>query len=232
MFSFPGQTEQDLKNDLEKISKMNVNQVTVYPLFTFPYSSIGEYLKIKKVKMPGFSKRYRFYNIIYDFFQKNKYEMTSVWSFNKNSGNLKYSSVTRDKYLGIGAGAASRFDNIFYFNTFSVRDYEKRLMNNRLPIAIDMPILKSLSDWYWFYWRLYETKFTLSEYENIKTWKIDLLLKIFLLLKLCEKVNGTIQLTRRGAFWLHLAQNYFVLNYINNVWTVMKKEPFPDFIRI
>jgi len=32
-------------------------------------------------------------------------------------------------------------------------------------------------------------------------------------------------LTERGCFWIHLVQNYFVLNYINKVWYNAMKDP-------
>ena len=31
--------------------------------------------------------------------------------------------------------------------------------------------------------------------------------------------GGYLELTETGAFWLHLAQNYFALNYVNTLWT-------------
>jgi hypothetical protein len=33
------------------------------------------------------------------------------------------------------------------------------------------------------------------------------------------------------AFWLHLAQNYFALNYVNTIWTAAKSQPWPEVIR-
>ncbi len=44
-------------------------------------------------------------------------------------------------------------------------------------------------------------------------------------LKMMEQVGlpakpANLDLTEPGAFWLHLAQNYFALNYVNTLWTV------------
>ncbi|RKX65880.1 radical SAM protein, partial [candidate division TA06 bacterium] len=49
---------------------------------------------------------------------------------------------------------------------------------------------------------------------------------------LIEKKNEIFSLTRRGAFWIHLAQNHFMLDYINKVWTVSMNEPWPKKIEI
>ena len=81
IFVIPYQTINELKEDLDITIKLNVNQITSYPLFTFPYSTVGKYLKLKKVKMPNLITRYRFYNFIHEYLEKNNYKRVSVWSF-------------------------------------------------------------------------------------------------------------------------------------------------------
>ena len=58
------------------------------------------------------------------------------------------------------------------------------------------------------------------------------MLKLFLLFGFHKKDDDEIQLTERGSFWIHLAQNYFMLDYIDKVWSIMKKEAFPEKIEI
>jgi len=233
MFAFPGQSEKEIMDDLKKANEYGIEQITAYPLFTFPYSTIGEYLKINKIKMPKFFARRKFYKLIHDYFIDNGYEMTSVWSFKKNNIQSKrYSSVTREDYIGFGAGAGSRFKSQFHFNTFTIAEYEKRLFEDKLPIAINMPISERLSRYYWLYWRLYDTQFSIEEFNRYSDWKMKTLMKIFTILGFCHKDDKNIILNERGSFWIHLAQNYFVLNYINKVWSVMKEQPFPERIRI
>ncbi len=232
IFAFPEQDDKELLYDLEKVSSLKANQITLYPLFTFPYSIVGDYMKLKKIKMPDLFKRKRFYKKIYDFFIKNGYEIVSVWSFQKGCNDKKYSSVTRNGYIGLGAGAGTRLENIFYFNTFSVRNYINRLLNNILPIAIEMPITKRLSNIYWFYWKLYETRFSYKEFEENSDWRMKFLLKIFSLFDFCKIENEEVRLTLKGSFWIYLIQNYFVLEYINIVWSKMKQEAFPEKIEI
>lgn len=235
IFAFPNQTPEELLQDITKADRLGADQITAYPLFTFPYSTIGSYMKIKKIEMPNFFARRKFYKTIYNYFKKNNYEIASVWSFQKAKENQNYSSVTRNRYIGLGAGAGSRLENIFYFNTFSIHDYEHYLLDKGvLPVAIDMPITTKLSELYWFYWKLYEAKFSIHDFQKRfeRHWKLKLLMKLFFLLGLCQKNNDEIILTERGSFWIHLAQNYFMLDYINKVWTRMKKDAFPEKIEI
>lgn len=234
IFAYPNQNKDELLEDLEKATNLPVNQITTYPLFTFPYTAVGNYLKINKIKMPNFFIRKKFYNIILKYFENNNFEMTSVWGFKKQSKNTSnYSSVTRNKYVGLGAGAGTRLENVFYFNTFSIKDYENSLlMEKKLPISIHLSITNKLSDYYWFYWKLYETNFSIESFEDHSNIKMDFILNCFRVLGLVKKKNGIINLTSKGAFWIHLIQNQFVLDYINNVWEIMKKEAFPESIDI
>jgi oxygen-independent coproporphyrinogen III oxidase len=231
MFALACQTKDDVLSDLKNAVESGVDQVTVYPLFTFPYSAIGKFLKLQKLKMPNIFVRRRMYKTIHKFFEDSGFRRVSVWGFKK--GNVpRYSSVTRDYYIGLGAGAASSFQDIFYFNTFSVEQYIEKLSSNKLPVALKMDISDSLSNNYWFYWKLYDTNFSLTQVREVfgKKSKAEKLIRLFRVLNLCKQVNEEILLTEKGAFWIHLMQNYFVLNYINKVWTNAMSNPWPDKI--
>ncbi len=106
------------------------------------------------------------------------------------------------------------------------------LSDETSPIAIKMSISKNLSRYYWLYWRLYETEFSLNDFNKRADWKMKILFNVSLYLGLCNKDNDRIVLPENVAFWVHAGQNYFMLNYINKVWTVMKKEAFPAQIKI
>jgi oxygen-independent coproporphyrinogen-3 oxidase len=233
MFALENQNINDICYDLEKAISSGVDQITTYPLFTFPYTSVGKFLNLKSLKMPNLFMRKKMYFYIYDFMLNNKFSPVSVWGFKK--GDVpRYSSVTRDFYIGLGAGAASSFPEIFYFNTFSVPEYNKCLMDNNLPYALYMPVSFNLSRYYWWYWRLYETCFFEKDFYEIfgNDKKAQYFLKFFYLMRWCEKNCDTIKLTREGAFWVHLIQNYFILNYINKVWSIAMNAPWPEYIKI
>jgi hypothetical protein len=46
---------------------------------------------------------------------------------------------------------------------------------------------------------------------------------------LVENDQGYI-LTDEGVFWVHLAQNYFSLRYINKIWSAAMHTAFPERI--
>lgn len=234
MFALPHQTDKELLTDLQQAVSLNVNQITTYPLFTFPYSSVGRFKKLHRIRMPGFRKRRRQYYLINDFLRSSGYSRVSVWSFTK--GRVpRYSSVTRDGYIGFGAGAGSDTSNGFYLNTFSVTEYINRCLSGSFPTSLYMRFNKKMRDYFWLYWRLYDTSVPSSElYRRFgsKDRKLKHIIKTLKFLRLAKEHNGSIILNDSGAFWVHLLQNYFALNYINKIWTVAMENPRPGLINL
>lgn len=230
IFALPGQSTSELMDDLEKAISFQPEQITYYPLFTFPYSKVGRFLRLTKVQMPNWRIRRKMYYLITDFFARHGYHQSSVWSFNRNQ-NGKYSSVTRDYYIGFGAGAASYTGNAFYFNTFSIPEYIKASAR-RTQAALKMNVSKKLEKLFWLYWRFYDTQIPLGEYERLFDRNIwdDFGKELHIAKSLGFFKNGNskcVTLNKRGAFWIHLLQNQFALNYVNTIWTKCQNESWP-----
>ena len=234
MFVLPGQSKSDVLLDIDKAINLGADQITTYPLFTFPYTSIGKHLKLNKLKMPNLFARRDMYREIHNHCERKGYNRVSVWGF-KNGRGSRYSSVTRENYIGIGAGACSRLESIFYFNTFSVKEYISVAKQGKFPMALAMDITPKLGSFYWLYWRFYDTEISKNELWN-RFVRIDAkLVVLFAILKslgLCRDEGSSYVLTERGAFYIHLIQNYFILNYINRVWTIAQKDAWPERICI
>lgn len=233
IFALPGQEIIDIIYDLDKIIEFGINQVTTYPLFTFPYSSVGRFLKLKKVRMPNIIKRRLMYHIIHSYLLDNGFKRVSVWGFVKNR-EPRYSSVTRDFYIGFGPGAGSSLKNGYYLNTFSFKHYIELLEKGKLPLALKMDFTDDMLRYYWFYWKLYDTYINIKEMEEHfrNDRRLNKIMRLSNLLGFYEKKNGYIILTEKGSFYLHLLQNYFLLNYISKVWSKAMEEPFPEFIQL
>ena len=104
MFALPGQTADDVTADLARAAQLGADQLTTYPLFTFPYTSVGKYLRLTAVRMPNLRVRQAHYRAISRWCGEHGFERVSVWGF-KHGAVPRYSSVTRDGYIGIGPGA-------------------------------------------------------------------------------------------------------------------------------
>ena len=235
MFALPTQTIEDLKDDLTKIIEISPSQVTFYPLFTFPYTSVGKYKKINKVKMPNFFTRRKMYYLICEEMKKAGYQQSSVWAFKQEKTN-KFSSVTRDFYIGFGPSAGTYTGKDFYFNTFSLEDYFN-ISHERKPVILKMPVNERMKRLFWLYWRFYETKIPKDNYKKLfnSDVKKDFRFLFFMLriLGFIEKENANnLQLNIKGIFYIHLIQNIFALNYVNKIWSVCQKTKSPEEIEL
>jgi oxygen-independent coproporphyrinogen III oxidase len=235
MFALPKQTMDCLENDLDTLIKHSPSQITFYPLFTFPYTSVGKYKKIKRIKMPNFFTRKKMYYLICNKMKEAGYEQSSVWAFKKKS-TTKFSSVTRDFYIGFGPSSGSYTGQNFYFNTFSLEDYFK-ISNKRKPIILRMSVNKKMAKLFWLYWRFYETKINFEDYKRLFNSNVKEDFKfIFLIMKLLgfieEENKDYLQLNMKGIFYIHLIQNIFALDYVNKIWSVCQKEKNPKEVQL
>ncbi len=234
MFALPSQTADDVVADLDRAAELGANQVTTYPLFTFPYTAVGEYLHLKGVKLPNLAARHEQYRAIEAWAKRSGFERVSVWGF-RRGGAPRYSSVTRDGYIGIGPGSGSHLPDGFTLNTFDLAEWERTLADGRLPIALRMPFEGEMSGWWWLYWRFYDTRIPMGDLDQElgeDAGKARRWLSALRLAGMAHRENGTLELSDAGAFWLHLAQNHFALSYVNTLWTAARQEPWPREIRI
>jgi len=77
-----------------------------------------------------------------------------------------------------------------------------------------------MSAWWWLYWRLYETRVPLAEVYSAmggeapraRRW-----LHLLELTGLAVRRKGHVELTEPGAYWVHLGQTQFALNYVDTL---------------
>jgi oxygen-independent coproporphyrinogen III oxidase len=234
IFALPGQTAADVTADLTHAEQLGANQITTYPLFTFPYTTVGQYLRLVDVRMPDLRVRRAHYRAIHQWSAGHGFERVSVWSFRRGAVP-RYSSVTRDGYLGIGPGAGSHLPDGFVLNTFDLTGWLRAASEGRTAVALRLPFSAQMPGWWWLYWRLYDTRIALDDLgaalgkdaSRARRW-----LRILELASLAVRDGESILLTEAGAFWLHLLQNYFALSYVNTLWTVARREPWPQAVAI
>lgn len=232
MFALPGQSAAELVADLDRAADLGASQVTAYPLFTFPYTSVGRYLRLNEVRLPDFRARREQYRAVCRWSARRGFERVSVWGFKKR-GAPRYSSVTRDRYIGIGPGAGSHLPGGFAFNCFDYAIWARTAAAGDRTVALWMPFSTALAGWWWLYWRLYDTRIPLDEMRAIlgrdAGW-VRSGLRLGEFAGLASRRNGSFVLTDAGAFWLHLAQNYFALDYVSTLWTAARRQPWPEAV--
>jgi oxygen-independent coproporphyrinogen-3 oxidase len=236
MFALPGQTLKDWENDLKSVFEEGIDQISTYPMFSFPYSELGKTQQLKNIKRPDSHTIRAMLNLTDEYSLKYGLERCAVWSWLKSS-KKKFSSITRHHYVGFGPSAASMIGSHFYVNTFDVNAYACALPEKR-PIALSMPVDRRLEMAYWLYWRVYELQIKEKDFENLSGLEVSLyeifsdLFNLVRLGGMMEKKNGSYQITKSGAYWIHRLQNEYSLNYINRLWGTCQKEPWPKQVKL
>lgn len=236
MFALPGQTLEDWASDLRTMMELGVDQISTYPLFSFPYSDLGRTQHISEVARPDSRTVRKLLQLTDSYAQEQGYERCAVWSWIKPD-RKKFSSITRHHYIGFGPSAASMTGTDFYVNTFDVEAYASTLPERR-PVALSMPINQRLEMAYWLYWRTYELKIMEQDFQRLFGTDVSLgavfwpLFRPFQLVGMTRRIEGGYEITPSGAYWIHRLQNEYSLSYINRLWGGCRRQAWPEKVTL
>jgi len=235
IFALPDQTFSEIEEAGNMLVEMGVNQVATYPLFRFPYTKMGSSGNESIFNAPIVLKRRKMIRILENIFHNTGFERSSVWAFTKK-GVPKYCSVTVPLYIGLGASGGSYLNDIFYLNTFSVSEYIKRLKEGQMPFALSLDLSVKMQMAGWLYWRIYETKFNKSNFENRFSTGFDTIygkyMKFLQSIGFLKDLGDRIVLSNKGTYWLHAFEDLFSIDYISTLWGTAQKNPWPERVKL
>ncbi|MBD3189217.1 MAG: radical SAM protein [Candidatus Heimdallarchaeota archaeon] len=230
LFALPGQTREILREDIQRVIELGVDQVSSYPLYVFPFTKFGKKVHSGEVKVPTWYQKFQLFKELEKTCLNNGLIQTSVWTFTK-SLQQRYSSVTRERYIGFGPGAGSYIDDYFYLNTFSLRGYAEAVKKG-LPIAVRAVFNELLQKIFWLYWKIYRVNIPTQDYQRKfnerfegRFWLPSLFARAF---NMAYYQNSNLLLTSRGSYWIHQLQNLFSLGSIDYVWGSCSEEAWPS----
>lgn len=226
IFALPQQTYDDLKADIDLAFSLGANHIAIYPFidFTFTKSSV--------TVMPKKQKR-KLLDDITNYCLSKGYYRSSIWTFSSDA-DAKYSSMTRDNFLGFGCSATTLLKDQFKINTFDVDSYCGRIADKKLATSLTIRFTKRQRMIYWLFWTAYSTRVNPKDFESFfgatlkKTYGFELWLAK--LLGFVKEQNGIYEMTLKGAFYYHYYENFYTLSYIDKMWGIMRKEAFPEKI--
>lgn len=228
IFALPGQTFEDLKADVDDAFDAGANHVAIYPFidFTFTPSDVKALPKRRKRELMDRVTRYC---------EEKGYTRTSLWTFSGEE-NARYSSMTRDHFLGFGCSAATLLKNQFKINTFSVEAYCRRIDERALPTSLTLRFSPRQRMVYYLFWTAYGVRIDPRAFERFfgvplnKMYGLEF--KLAELLGLIVDEGGSYRLTPKGAFCFHHYESFYTLAYIDKMWGILRKEAFPPPIRL
>ncbi len=228
IFALPNQTFEDLKFDLEMAFSIGANHVAIYPFidFTFTKTRVRAMAKREKRKL---------LDEITTYCRSKGYTRDSIWTFS-NVPEAKYSSMTRENFLGFGCSATTLLRDQFKINTFSVVDYQKRIAEHTLPTSLTLRFSKRQRMIYYLFWTAYSTQVDMKAFEQFfgENLKQCYGFELWIAKKLgfLTEENGRLHMTLKGAFYYHYYENFYTLSYIDKMWSIMQNQAFPEEIRL
>jgi coproporphyrinogen III oxidase-like Fe-S oxidoreductase len=226
IFGIPGQTKEDLIKDFKIAADSGATQISTYPFIEFSYA--------RTVKN-SYSKRLgkEMLQILSSISKEMGYGRSSVWTFTRKN-TPKYSSVTRDNYIGFGPSAASLLEDIFKINTFSVREYIKCLDGNSIPTALSLTFNKRTRALYWLFWSSYNLNIVQKNFGRLFGRRLEDFFRFELYLgqklKYFKKYKDGYRLTDKGAYIFHMVEQSYTHQYIDKTWKAAMGNPWPERI--
>ncbi len=228
IFALPGQTFEDLREDIDTVFTSGANHMAIYPFIDFTFTSSP------LPAMPKKEKR-RLLDAVTAYCKDRGYVRNSIWTFSSEE-HAGYSSMTRDHFLGFGCSAATLLVDQFKINTFSVTAYIERIEQKLLPTSLTLRFTRRQRMVYYLFWTAYSTKVSSQAFQQFfgvplkKMYGLELYLAR--LLGFVTEENGDYEMTRKGAFYYHYYENFYTLSYIDRMWGLMRKEAFPEGMKL
>lgn len=228
IFGIANQSKENLTKDFLMAFELGATQVSTYPFIDFSYADNARKPLDKQEKKQ-----------LLNCLEKSSIEIgcdrTAVWTFGKRDTS-RYSSITRDAFIGFGPSATSLTKEFLKLNTFSVEEYIKCINDGKIPTAMTMKFSLRNRALYWLFWNAYTLKFNNNEFKKLSGVNLEKMFKIELLiaraLGLLNKVKNNYELTKKGTYFYHLLEQQYTNRYIDKSWRAARENPWPKEIKL
>jgi oxygen-independent coproporphyrinogen-3 oxidase len=158
IFGLPGQTYNDLVKDVNRAFENGANCIAMYPFINFSFSKT-------KTKPMNEKDQKKLVNEITNYLAENGDQRGSIWTFAKPN-TQKYSSMTRENYLGFGCSVVTLLEKQFKTNTFSIESYLERIDKNSLATSLTRRFSVRQRMSYYLFWEAYTMTIDSKAFEN------------------------------------------------------------------
>jgi oxygen-independent coproporphyrinogen-3 oxidase len=234
IFAIPGQSVDELEDDIGYAVALGADQLSAYPLMFFAYMPFRQKLERAKAEMPGWWAEREMLKVAVKAASAAGYRRTSIWSFNKPEAR-RYTTVTKDSFVGVGVGASTMMGDYFSVNTFSLPEYIRATAKGLKPaLAAKLDDRDKLA--YWLFWRCYDLAIDTGKLKQLfgrgLPFPIRGLLPLLKGLGVIERRGDTIYLTESGAYLFHLIEKEYTHAYLERLWGACLKEAWPKRVVI
>lgn len=206
-------------DDVRTCFSAAVDQVSTYPLMRFGYTPFGR----------SRHDRRREHEVLAEVTQLARqwgYERRSVWTFNR-IGSAPYTSITRRRFLGMGAGSSTFAGQDFYVNHFGLRTYLAAVTAGSLPIAKHLRLGKPGGVWYDAFWQAYSGRVSPADLRvDYGAWALAVgaAMELARVLGYVTRDQGSYALTGSGFDHYHDLERWVTYQFIEPLWADMLRE--------
>ena len=141
IYAIPGQTKEELEEDIDKFLNLQVNHISTYSLIIEPNTKIY----IDKVKNIDEDLDYEMYKLINKKLKKEKFIHYELSNYSKkgyeSKHNLNY--WNNNEYYGFGLGASGFVDKERYENTRNLNKYTNGIYIKEKYLVSDKEMLEN-----------------------------------------------------------------------------------------
>lgn len=206
--------------DVQECFAAGVEQVSTYPLMRFGYAPFG--------RAPH--EQHREHEVLAEVTALARgfgYERRSVWSFARR-GAPSYTSITRRRFLGAGAGATSVTGKDFLVNHFGVARYAQAIEAGRLPVARWLHLGRWGGAGYDAFWQAYaggvDLRCLRADHGRVVATAFRAALEPARWAGLLHRDGNELRLTARGFDRYHDLERAVTYQLIEPLWAEMLRE--------
>jgi oxygen-independent coproporphyrinogen-3 oxidase len=140
MYGLPGQTEEELRNDIEAVLEYSPPHLSCFKLELIPFTRLFLRRGTGQVPpLPDGDALYRIESILIETLYNAGYEQYGAFNFSKPGFQSRHNwmvfGAPQCDFIGFGNSAFSFVDNFSYCNYTKIQDYSLAISNERLPIS-------------------------------------------------------------------------------------------------
>ena len=204
--------------DLGDCFAMGADQVSTYPLMRFGYTPFGSARHDRRREHALLARAT-------SIAEAHGYERRSVWTFNR-LGSASYTSITRHRFLGMGAGSSSFLGRDFLVNHFGVQTYIDAVTAGDLPLARWLHLGWGGGVAYDAFWQAYAGDLSPARLvgDRGRGHALGAALQPLVAAGLLRRSDGGFDLTARGFDAYHDLERWVTYRMIEPLWGQMLAE--------
>lgn len=205
--------------DLGRCFELGVDQVSTYPLMRFGFTPFGAARHDRTREHEVLAEATR-------LAEQAGYERRSVWTFNRPD-SPSYTSITRRRFIGLGAGASAFLGRDFLVNHFGVETYINAVAEGGLPVAKRLRLGTLGGAAYDVFWQAYTGRVCLPPPRwDVTGLALRSLLSLLVAGRLVAPTTppGCHQLTATGYDRYHDLERWVTYRLIEPLWAQMLAE--------